>query len=271
MALDLHETAWVWVAAVAVGMVVGGFWLVWRSGYRRLALGLGAAAALLLGWAAAPSVAQTVQEIVARAQARATRQVGDAQQLFEATRERHERFLDQAKAVTEGAPAQLKRGFGDLEDTEFAGGGRLATLGEDPPTDGVVYVAVSFSMPPADLRRLGRDAHKAGATLVIRGLVRGSFKETLLAAKRVFDEDSLGGIAIDPNVFRAFDIRAVPTFIAAAGPVQPCAKGLECTPLAPRHDRLSGNITLGEALRLLGTSGEAGAAAANAAGERLGT
>jgi conjugal transfer pilus assembly protein TrbC len=105
---------------------------------------------------------------------------------------------------------------------------------------------------------------------VIRGLVRGSFKETLLAARQVFDEDSLGGVAIDPNVFRAFNIQAVPTFIAASAPVQPCGKGLDCVPVAPPHDALSCNISLGEALRLLEANGAAGAPAAQSASERLG-
>ena len=118
-----------------------------------------------------------------------------------------------------------------------------------------VYVAVSFAMPPADLRRLAREAQAAGAVLVVRGLVRGSFQETLKAARQVFDEGSLGGVAIDPNVFRAFDIRATPTFIAAAGPVQPCARGLDCIPPAPPHDQLRGNVSLRAALRLLAAEG----------------
>lgn len=261
----------VWVASLATAMVAGGFYLVWRSGHRRLALALGVVTGLLLAWAAAPTLAQTAQEVVARAQVRAADQADAAQALFESTKARQDRFMDEAKVLADGAPASLKRGFGDLEDTEFAGGAALATLGQAETSDGVVYVAVSFSMPPADLRRLGRDAQKAGATIVIRGLVRGSFKETLLAAKQVFDEDSLGGVSIDPNVFRAFDIQAVPTFIAAAGPVQPCAKGLECTPAAPPHDRIGGNIPLGAALQLLKAQGDAAAGAAAAASDRLGS
>jgi conjugal transfer pilus assembly protein TrbC len=202
-------------------------------------------------------------------QTRTADQTPSAQALFEATQGRDHRFADDARALVAASPSQLKRGFASLETSQFAGGEALATLGEAPDHDGVVYVAVSFSMPPADLRRLARDAQKAGAVLVIRGLVRGSFKETLLAARQVFDEGSLGGVSIDPNVFRAFDVQAVPTVIAAAAPVQPCAKGLECIPLAPAHDRIGGNISLGEALRRLKTDGEAGAEAAAAASARL--
>jgi conjugal transfer pilus assembly protein TrbC len=268
---NLEITPEAWIALLATTMAGGGFWLVWRAGHRRLAVTLGAITGLLFAWAAAPTLAQTAQDVVAQAQRRAAARAGAAQALFDSTKARQDRFIDQAKVLADGAPASLKRGFRDLEDTEFAGGGALASLGQPEPSDGVIYVAVSFSMPPADLRRLGRDAQKAGAILVVRGLVHGSFKETLQAAKQVFDEDSLGGVSIDPNVFRAFDVRTVPAFIAATRPVRPCAKGLECIPAPPPHDRVGGNIPLAAALQLLKAQGEAGAGTAAAASDRLGS
>jgi conjugal transfer pilus assembly protein TrbC len=259
------------VGLFIVALVVGtAAYACWFAGRVRLALVVAVLAGLALAGAAAPTLAQSAQDLVATVQSRTAEQARAAQALFEATRGKQDRFLEESRTIAEAAPARLKQGFASLEGSEFAGGEQLATLGDAPLPDGVVYVAVSFSMPAGDLRRLGRDAHKAGAELVIRGLVRGSFKETLLAARQVFDEDSLGGVAIDPNVFRAFNIQAVPTFIAASAPVQPCGKGLDCVPVAPPHDALSGNISLGEALRLLEANGAAGAPAAQSASERLG-
>lgn len=255
--------------AVAAGIAAGGLWLL-NKGLLRAALVAATFAAFGVAAAAAPPLAETLEGLVAQAQSRTKAQTPSAQALFEATQGRHEPFMAQAQALVDASPAQVRRGFSGLESSEFAGGSGLAQLGDPSPPEGVVYVAVSFSQPPADLRRLGQDAQKAGAVLVIRGLVRGSFKETLLAARQVFDEGSLGGVAIDPNVFRAFDIQAVPTFIAATRPVQPCTKGLECVPAAPAHDRVSGNISLGEALRLLKANGAAATDAAAAASDRLG-
>jgi conjugal transfer pilus assembly protein TrbC len=259
------------VGLFSVALVVGAIaYACWFAGRARLALVVAVLAGLALAGAAAPTLAQSAQYLVATVQSRTADQAKAAQDLFEAARGKQDRFREPSQAIVEATPGRLKQGFASLEGTAFAGGEQVAALGDTPLPEGVVYVAVSFSMPAGDLRRLGRDAHKAGAELVIRGLVRGSFKETLLAARQVFDDDSLGGVAIDPNVFRAFKVQAVPTFIAASAPVQPCGKGLECVPVAPPHDALSGNISLGEALRLLKANGEAGASAAQSASERLG-
>jgi conjugal transfer pilus assembly protein TrbC len=253
--------------ALAVAVLAG---LLWARGLPLPALVLATFAGFGLFSAAAPSLAQTAEELVAKVQSRVADQTPAAQALFDATRDKHEPYLGQAQAIADARPGRLAQGFAALEGGPFADGRAVASLGEAAPKDGVVYIAVSFSMPAADLRRLGHDARKAGAELVIRGLVHGSFKDTLIAARQVFDEDSLGGVAIDPNVFRAFNIQATPTFIAAAKPVEPCGKGLDCIPPAPPHDSLRGNISLNEALRLLKSRGEEAVSAATAASERLG-
>jgi conjugal transfer pilus assembly protein TrbC len=184
---------------------------------------------------------------------------------------RHEAHLDAAQAIADDAPARTKQGLGLMQGSTFDPGGdalQQMAKGQQPP-DGTVYIAVSFSMPPQDLRRLAKDAQKAGATVVIQGLVNGSFKETLLKARAVFDQDSLGGVAIDPNVFRAFKVQTAPTFIAARGPVHPCGHGLDCVPEAPANDQVRGNISLAEALRLLAESGSEAADVAATARDKL--
>lgn len=252
--------------ALAVTLVAVGVW-GWRAGRPRLAAATGAFIALGGLAAAAPRVADQVDQLVTGAQAGARTQEGAARLLLEATGDRHLRQLEAARAITDGAPERLVQGFVSLAEAAVVDG--AADFDAAPPkAGGVVYVAVSFSMPPADLRRLAREAQTAGALVVIQGLVRGSFKETAVAARQVFDESSLGGVAIDPNIFRAFDIRAAPTFIAADSPVQPCASGLDCRPVAPAHDRVAGNISLSEALRILG-EGDQAASVARAAAARL--
>lgn len=257
--------------AIALALGLATVW-AWCARKRWLAYGFAGMLGLAAVWFAAPSLAQSAGDLVEQVQRRTEAARPEAQALFDSVRGREVRYSEEAKALVEAAGSReiLKRGFAHLEDTDFRGGGALANLGEEPETsDGVVYVAVSFSMPPGDLRRLAREAHDAGAVVVIQGLVRGSFQETLKAAKQVFDEDSLAGVLIDPNVFRAFNIKAAPTFVAAERAVQPCGQGLDCVPAAPAHDHIAGNITLAEALRLLERSGEQRTAAA-AALARLG-
>lgn len=263
-----------WLAlgmAAALALGLGALW-AWHARRRWLSYAIAGVLGLSAVWFGAPSIAQTAGDLVEQVQRRVEATRPDAQALFDRVKGREAAYAEAAKALVErgSSPEVLKRGFGSLEDTDFRGGGALATLGEEVNPDGVVYVAVSFSMPAGDLRRLAREAHEAGAVVVIQGLVRGSFQETLKAAKQVFDEDSLAGVMIDPNVFRAFAIRAVPTFIAAKTPVQPCGNGLDCVPVAPEHDRVAGNITLGEALRILAGSGDAATSAASAASAKLG-
>lgn len=262
----------VFVGVVAAGLIRFAIF-TWFRGARWVSYALAGGLGVGIIWAAAPSLAQSAGELVERVQKRTEGARPDAQALFESVKGREGAFREQAQAVVDagGAAAVLKRGFAGLEDTDFRGGGALATIGEEPANpQGVVYVAVSFSMPPDDLRRLARDAQRAGAVVVIRGLVKGSFQQTLVRARQVFDEESVGGVAIDPNVFRAFNIQAVPTFIAAKAPVQPCGAGIDCVPVAPDHDRVSGNITLGAALEALREGRGAGAGAAAAASQKLG-
>jgi conjugal transfer pilus assembly protein TrbC len=269
---SLSPLDWLWAAPAAVSLLIGaGALLAWRRGLRRWAARGAIVAGVLAAAAAAPSLAQTAQDIVDLAARKTDAAAADAQALVNSAQGSQDAYLKDAQAIAAAAPARAKAGLAMLQGSPFdPGGAGLATLGRDEaPSQGVVYVAVSFSMPPQDLRRLAHDAEKAGAFVVIQGLVNGSFKETLLRAQQVFEQGSLGGVAIDPNVFRAFHVETVPTFIAAAAPVQPCGQGLDCAPAQPANDQVRGNVSLAEALRLLAASGEQGVAAAAAAKAKL--
>ena len=56
------------------------------------------------------------------------------------------------------------------------------------------------------------------------------------------------GAAIDPRLFRLFDVTAVPAVAVVPGGVPPCkSRGCAADP-APPHDRVRGNIGLDAAL-----------------------
>lgn len=255
---------------LALATLLGGLGLWCRhTGRLRAAQVAAIFASFGVASAAAQGIVGAAEAVVTQATARAAPQREAATGLLETSRQAHEQHLAAARRVAQGTPDKLVQGFAAL-DPAAAAPELMAAQGAEPLSGPIVYVAVSFSMPAADLRRLARDAQAAGAVLLVRGLVRGSFRETLLKARQIFDEASLNGVGIDPNVFRAFDIREAPTFIAAAAPVEPCGPGFDCVPSAPPHDRLSGNITLEAALRRLREEGGEGAAAAEAALARLG-
>ncbi len=116
---------------------------------------------------------------------------------------------------------------------------------------GDLLIFISFSLPDAVLNALIDQAARAGAVLVMRGLHNNSIKQTLprvraaLGARRVAWQ-------IDPRLFRAFEVRAVPSFVLTA----PHALAASCTREAcerpARWASVAGNVSLHAALEQLG-------------------
>ena len=85
-------------------------------------------------------------------------------------------------------------------------------------------LAVSLGMPNQSLKQYIQQAHRLHIPIVIRGLYAypndktankkiGSFRDTELRIKKLIGRSKHGGIAIDPMVFRAFNIKVVPSFV----------------------------------------------------------
>jgi conjugal transfer pilus assembly protein TrbC len=254
-----------WCLVVCLWAVAGS---ILFAGWSRLDLsitgsGLFALAAVCL-WVA-PALAQDsgqdLQALLAKAQARADQEAKDIAVWAQSLGHRADSQTGTAASIEAANPRRIAQGAALMDDPAWRAIGQPV---QTPASAGGIYVAVSLSMPPQALRDLARDAHRAGARLVIRGLIDNSFKATLARIREVFNDQSLGGVAIDPRVFQAFAVSAVPTVIAAGAPVQPCG-ALGCTPAAPVFDKISGNISLESALKSLAEDGEGGAAAARAA------
>ena len=212
---------------------------------------------------------KVARNLVDLAEARSKSLEGSLKDWTDQLKDRSQTYQAEAASLAAANRQQLKRGMTMLKDDPFFGD--AAALEEaDPQNQGVVYVAVSLTMPRAALRQLAADAHRAGAMVVVRGFVGGSPAKTMAAARQIFDEDSAGGLAIDPQVFRAYGVQTVPTFIVATSPVTPCQEGLDCTSAATPHDLVRGNISLSAALRLLAEQGQAAPHVASRALKRLG-
>ncbi len=241
-----------------------------------MALGL-ATLIVVLTFQGFPALAQqdsgelgkVARSLVDLAEGRSKSLEGSLKDWTDQLKDRSQTYQAEAASLAAANRQQLKRGMTMLKDDPFFGD--AAFLEEtDRPSEGVVYVAVSLTMPRAALRQLAADAQRAGALVVVRGFVGGSPAKTMAAARQIFDEDSAGGLAIDPQVFRAYGVRSVPTFIVANSPVTPCQEGLDCTSAATPHDLVRGNISLSAALRLLADQGQAAPHVASSALKRLG-
>ena len=110
-----------------------------------------------------------------------------------------------------------------------------------------VMVFVSLSMPRQSLIALLRDANKIKASVIMRGLVHDSFKETVQEIASLVKEADSGGIALDPLAFKKFHIETVPAVVVVS-PDHPCLMQQHCD----RHrdyDVMFGNIPLSAALK----------------------
>ena len=132
-----------------------------------------------------------------------------------------------------------------------------------------VLVFTSLSVPAASWRQWARDAARARAPLVLRGVGEGGLPATVKRiGARLGGHDA--GVAIDPRLFRLFGVERVPAVVVVPGGVVPCrSRGCSADP-APPHDLVAGNIGLAAALEAVATEGDAGREVARRELELLG-
>jgi len=84
-------------------------------------------------------------------------------------------------------------------------------------------VLVSFSMPEEAIRALVEEAHSIGGAVVLRGMVNDNLPDTMERMYAMAEGGKGGGIAIDPTVFRRYNIDSVPAFVLPLKPLEPCS------------------------------------------------
>lgn len=111
-----------------------------------------------------------------------------------------------------------------------------------------LFVFVSFAMPEATITRLLDQAAGAGATLVLRGFVNGSLRDTVERMQRLIGKRRVA-VQIDPQAFDRFSIMRTPSFVLVRGGAasQPCAAGV-CV-AGDEFVLAAGDVSLDYALR----------------------
>jgi conjugal transfer pilus assembly protein TrbC len=187
---------------------------------------------------------------------RATEHAEDALALSTNVRQRAEALAKDARAIQAQAQAS-GASFADsitITETEAVldfeamianqAAANKATLGGAPR-----FIAfASLSMPPEALKALVHDMTRAGGVTVLRGFPQGNseaFKKRLAAIWST--RDAAGSLGIDPRLFRAFQIKAAPSFVMLSTDFAPC-DGFDCTSAVLPHDRVAGNISVEEVL-----------------------
>lgn len=202
--------------------------------------------------------------------ARAAEQTKDAEALAATVRARSALALPDARTSAEQGAANGRRFAGQAAAQPLRATGEafdfdrlIAQTGEMAKADmGAAPRFVGFastSMPPAALREMMRDVTKAGGVVVFRGFPGGSARALTTALARVLapgEEQTNAGI--DPRLFRAFGIEAVPAYMMTMSDFDLC-DGFDCVGSVPPHDRISGNVSADYALETFAQGGGPGA------------
>jgi len=117
-------------------------------------------------------------------------------------------------------------------------------------------IFVSFSMPTPSLKQIIQDAARYQIPVVIRGLYKNSFKETI---EKIFDlvkEDNKGGVLINPLWFKQYDIKTVPALVISGG-------GVNTNKDHQEFDVVYGNIPIKKLLKIIVERGSEAKAAQN--------
>ncbi|ANI80280.1 type-F conjugative transfer system pilin assembly protein TrbC [Sphingobium sp. EP60837] len=210
-------------------------------------LGVGGISALL---------GQTVEGIDIQAiKRRAAGLEDDAAAFVDHVKDRGDAFREDALAVQHGGTENMRRiaasdvpkgpdGAIDFDDIVKGAAANLnGKAGEAPQ-----FIAfASLSMPPASLKQMVHDTATARGIVVFRGFPNNSMKRFAAELAKVVDTNDFANIGVDPRLFRAFNVQAVPTYVTVSSNFDPCS-GFHCITPLPPYDRMTGNVTVRYAL-----------------------
>ena len=202
--------------------------------------------------------------------ARAAEQAGEADALAASARARAEQLAREARTSAAEAQTHGRRYTSEATknarpdpaqafdfDRMVADAGTMASEGMGDAPRFIAFA--SLSMPPAALRTMIDDVTRAGGVVVLRGLPENSAKALIAALSKIARPgEQLTGVGLDPRLFRAFGIEAVPTYVVASSDFDLC-DGFDCLSAVPPHDRMTGNVSAAFALETFARGGGPGA------------
>lgn len=113
-----------------------------------------------------------------------------------------------------------------------------------------VLIFVSFAMPEPTLQRLVDQAARAGATLVLRGLVNGSIRETVTRMQALIGSRRVA-VQIDPEAFDRYGITRTPSFVLTANHAETEACAFRACESSQAFAKIVGDVTLDYAMQQL--------------------
>jgi len=239
---------------------------------------LSAAALTTLGTGCAV-LAQTVESLNFDAiRARSATMEADARALSSEVERRGDAFRHDAETIRSVAvekvrtidKASLPKGPDGAVDFDEMIQAASSNMRDNRGTAPQFMVFVSTSMPDQALKRIIAETSAAGGVVVFRGFPGNSGKAFIAAiSKMVEKQQEFASIGIDPRLFRAFNVTAVPTYVVSSTDFTPC-DGLTCRSDPPPFDSMVGNVTVRYALETFAQENGPGALMARTALANLG-
>ena len=121
-----------------------------------------------------------------------------------------------------------------------------------------VLIFVSFAMPESTLQRLVDQAARAGATLVLRGLVNGSIRDTVTRMQALIGSRRVA-VQIDPEAFDRHGITRTPTFVLVMDGAGAEACASRVCGSSQQFVKVAGDVTLDYAMQYLSRSSQVSA------------
>lgn len=118
-----------------------------------------------------------------------------------------------------------------------------------------ILIFVSFSMPKQSLEAILLDAKKIHATVVIRGLINNSFQSTMLRIAELVKASGGDGMVLNPIWFKRFAIKQVPSIVVV--PEGSICFIKDTCDQDHDFDRITGDIPLSAALKMIRDKGNA--------------
>lgn len=172
----------------------------------------------------------------------------DIEAMVKKSMERAERYMDQARDIT-GNAKKPHAGMG-----EALSGFKLPVASADKRA--TLYIFISSSMPKTLIQQYMDDAVRYRGTVVLRGLIDNSMRQTINEIQEIVDaNDGQGGLSIDPKTFEVFGVNAVPAIVLAEDPAELCMSQ-DCAIDAPVFDKVTGAISVIYALETFANHGD---------------
>jgi conjugal transfer pilus assembly protein TrbC len=170
----------------------------------------------------------------------------------------------QAKVKAEAAARAKVSPTGDPVDLDALVADAGRSMAPSPQSAPMFIAFASLSMPPQSLKRMIADVSKAGGMVAFRGFSPGGPKPFMAALHEAIGDTSGAHVSIDPRLFRAYGIEAVPTYVAASSSFDLCS-GEGCASKPTPYDRIAGNVTTHFALESIAQGAGPGAPVAKTA------